>query len=109
MIKNRSGQNINIYNQLNEEKILNKNLIFELRDKESNVMNNQQKLNVLNENINRLQSEVDNLTNCINKNNNDISVINDNLINETNALNQLISDNSNMNNNIHDREIEIKI
>ena len=108
MIKNRSGQNINIYNQLNEEKILNKNLIFELRDKESNVMNNQQKLNVLNENINRLQSEVDNLTNCINKNNNDISVINDNLINETNALNQLISDNSNMNNNIHDREIEIK-
>ena len=108
MIKNRSGQNINIYNQLNEEKILNKNLIFELRDKESNVMNNQQKLNVLNENINRLQSEVDNLTNCINKNNNDISVINDNLINETNALNHLISDNSNMNNNIHDREIEIK-
>jgi hypothetical protein len=108
MIKNRSGQNINIYNQLNEEKILNKNLIFELRDKESNVMNNQQKLNVLNENINRLQSEVDNLTNCINKNNNDISVINDNLINETNALNQLISDNSNMNNDIHDREIQIK-
>ena len=108
MIKNRSGQNINIYNQLNEEKILNKNLIFELRDKESNVMNNQQKLNVLNENINRLQSEVDNLTNCINKNNNDISVISNNLINETNTLNQLISDNSNMNNDIHDREIQIK-
>lgn len=107
MIRNRSGQNINIYNQLNEEKILNKNLIYELRDKESNVMNNQQKLNVLNENINRLQSEVDNLTNCINKNNNDISVINENLINETNTLNQLISDNSNMNNNIHDREIQI--
>ena len=108
MIRNRSGQNINIYNQLNEEKILNKNLIYELRDKESNVTNNQQKLNILNENINRLQSEVDNLTNCINKNNNDISVINDNLINETNALNQLISDNSNMNNDIHDREIQIK-
>lgn len=107
MIRNRSGQNINIYNQLNEEKILNKNLIYELRDKESNVMNNQQKLNVLNENINRLQSEVDNLTNCINKNNNDISVINENLINETNTLNQLISDNSNMKNNIHDREIQI--
>ena len=108
MIRNRSGQNINIYNQLNEEKILNKNLIYELRDKESNVTNNQQKLNILNENINRLQSEVDNLTNCINKNNNDISVINNNLINETNTLNQLISDNSNMNNDIHDREIQIK-
>lgn len=107
MIRDRSGININIYNQLNEEKILNKNLIYELRDKESNVMTNQQKLNAINENINRLQSEVDNLTNCINKNNNDISVINNNLINETNTLNQLISDNSNMNNEIHDREIQI--
>lgn len=108
MIRDKSGQNINIYNQLNEEKIINKNLIYELKDKETNVMNNQQKLNILNESINRLQNEVDNLTNCINKNNNDISVINDNLINETNTLNQLINENSNMNNNIHDREIQIK-
>ena len=43
MIKDRNGQNLDMYNQINEEKIINKNLLFELRDKENHVSETQQK------------------------------------------------------------------
>lgn len=108
MIKDRNGQNLDMYNQINEEKIINKNLLFELRDKENHVSQTQQKLDIVNENVLKLKTELDSLTNIYNRNNEDINTINNNLIKESNTINQLIIDNKNMNNDIHDRDIQIK-
>lgn len=108
MIKDRNGQNLDMYNQINEEKIINKNLLFELRDKENHVSQTQQKLDIVNENVLKLKTELDSLTNIYNRNNEDINTINNNLIKESSTINQLIIDNKNMNNDIHDRDIQIK-
>ena len=108
LIRSRSDENINIYNEINNEKIINQNLMIELRDKENNYISNQQELNMANENIHGLESDINNLTNLLNRNNDDIDIVNNNLIKETETTNKLISDNNNISNYINERDAEIE-
>ena len=109
LILSRSGENADIYNEINDEKIINKNLIFELRDKENNLFSNQKQLNKFNVNIDELKNDVNELINIINKTNQDIDNINDNIIKEKAELDKLINDNNYMNNYIHDSDMKIKL
>ena len=108
LIRNRNGENINIFKEINNEKKLKENFLYELRDKENMIISNHKKLNMVNENINGLKNDINNLTNILSKNNNDIDIVNCNIIKEIESTNQLLNDNNNLNNNIHDRDILIQ-
>jgi hypothetical protein len=108
LIRSRDGENINIFKEINNEKKIKENLIYELRDKENMIKSNQQKLNMVNENINGLKNDINNLTNILSKNNDDIDIVNCNILKEIESTNQLLTDNNNLNNNIHDRDILIQ-
>jgi hypothetical protein len=87
---------------------MNQNLIVELRNKEVNLISDQQKLKSANDNIRGLQYKIKKMTNLLIKNKDDIGVVDNNLLKETTALNQLKSDNAQLNKLIDDRNALIK-
>ena len=107
ILKNKNDQNYGIKNNLNEEKNINKNLVIELKSKESTIITSQQELNRNNENINLIQNDINKIGNSINKNNEDISVINNNILKEKSVLSQLTIDNQQFNNSIRDKDTQI--
>ena len=107
LISSRSGENININNKINEEKMKYKNLILELRDKENIIIENKIKTEKLNEKIEGLKNEKNKLTNIMNRNNQDIENANNILINEKSEIDQLINKHNNMDKLINERDIQI--
>ena len=108
ILKNKNEQNYDIINILNEEKNINKNLIIELKSKESSIIAHQQELNRGNDNINLIQNDINKIENIINKNSEDISVINTNILKEQTAISQLTLNNQQFNNSIRDKGIQIE-
>ena len=108
ILNNKIDKNYDIINNINEEKSRNNNLILELKNKESNLMANQQILNRDNDNIHLIKNDINILENKIKKDNEDISVINSNLIKEKSVISQLSIDNQQLNNCINDRDEKIR-
>ena len=106
-LKTKNGQNFELMNTLNDEKNINKSLIVELRNRESNLISSQQKLTRDNDTIKLMQNDITNLTNIIKKNADDFSVTQNNLINETSVLNQVSADNQHFQSLIKDRDDHI--
>ena len=107
LISSRKEENININNQINDEKMKYKNLILELRDKENIIIENKIIAEKLNEKIEGFKNEKNKLTNIINRNNQDIENSNNILINEKSEIDQLINKNNNMDKLINERDIQI--
>lgn len=108
ILNNKIDKNYDIINNINEEKSRNNNLILELKNKESNIMANQQILNIDNDNIHLIKNDINILENKIKKDNEDISEINSNLIKEKSVISQLSIDNQQLNNCINDRNEKIR-
>ena len=108
ILNNKIDKNYDIINNINEEKSRNNNLILELKNKESNIMANQQILNRDNDNIHLIKNDINILENKIKKDNEDISEINSNLIKEKSVISQLSIDNQQLNNCINDRDEKIR-
>ena len=68
IIQNKKGENIDITNQINEEKNVNNVLINDLKIKEKNILENQQKLDEIHKKINLYENDINNLKNAIDKN-----------------------------------------
>lgn len=108
LLRSKNDQNIILINDLNEEKKINKNLLIELRNKETNLVSCQQKLNLANDNIRGLQNSINNLNNILKRNKEDIASVDNNLLKESTVLSQLVSDNNHLNDLVEDRNAHIK-
>ena len=104
----KHSQNVQIVNEFNSIKCLNTKLFNELKDKECCLMKKQEELCLSNDNIARLQKELDNL-NCLNqRTKEDISCTNNALLSEISVRNNLDNENSKLNCLIADRNDKIK-
>ena len=93
----KHSQNVQIVNEFNSIKCLNTKLFNELKDKECCLMKKQEELCLSNDNIARLQKELDNL-NCLNqRTKEDISCTNNALLSEISVRNNLDNENSKLN------------
>ena len=104
----KHSQNLQLVNEFNSIKCVNTKLFNDLKEKECCLMKKQEELCLLNNNIARLQKELDNL-NCLNqRTKEDISCTNNALLSEISIRNNLDKENSKLNCLIADRNTQIK-
>ena len=107
-LRNKHCQNLQIINEFNSMKCVNTKLFNDLKEKECCLAKKEEDLCVLNNNISRLQKELDNL-NCLNqKTKDDIACTNNSLLKEISLKNNLENENSKLNCLITDRNAKIQ-
>lgn len=107
-LRNKQSQNLQILNEFNSIKCVNSKLFNELKEKECCLMKKQEELCLLNDNIAKLQNELNNL-NCLNqRTKDDISCTNNSLLKEISLRNNLDNDNSKLNCLVTDRNVKIQ-
>ena len=107
-LRNKHCQNLQIINEFNSMKCVNTKLFNDLKEKECCLAKKEEELCILNNNIARLQKELDNL-NCLNqKTKDDIACTNSSLLKEISLKNSLEKENSKLNCLITDRNAKIQ-
>ena len=107
-LRNKHCQNLQIINEFNSMKCVNTKLFNDLKEKECCLAKKEEELCILNNNIVRLQKELDNL-NCLNqKTKDDIACTNSSLLKEISLKNSLEKENSKLNCLITDRNAKIQ-
>ena len=107
-LRNKQNQNMQILNEFNSVKCVNTKLFNDLKEKECCLAKKQEELCLLNNNISRLQKELDNL-NCLNlRTKEDITCTNSSLLKECALRNNLDKENSRLNCLISDRNTQIQ-
>ena len=107
-LRNKQSENLQILNEFNSMKCVNTKLFNELKEKECCLNKKQEELCILNDNISRLQKELDNL-NCLNqRTKDDITCTNSTLLKEISLKNNLDNENAKLNCLISDRSAKIQ-
>ena len=107
-LKSKQSQNLQIINEFNSMKCVNTKLFNDLKEKECCLAKKQEELCLLNNDITRLQKELDNL-NCLNqRTKDDIACTNNSLLKEISLKNNLNNENSKLNCLIGDRNSKIE-
>ena len=107
-LKSKQSQNLQIINEFNSMKCVNTKLFNDLKEKECCLAKKQEELCLLNNDITRLQKELDNL-NCLNqRTKDDVACTNNSLLKEISLKNNLNNENSKLNCLIGDRNSKIE-
>ena len=107
-LRNKQSQNLQVLNEFNSVKCVNTKLFNELKEKECCLLKKQEELCILNDNISRLQKELDNL-NCLNqRTKDDIACTNNTLLKEISLRNNIDNENAKLNCLISDRNVKIQ-
>lgn len=96
LLRNRCGQNNCLIKELNDEKILNGNLVNDLRTKENEIVSTQNHLAYAKETIVKLENDLNNLNNQLSQCKNNITNVNNELMKETSIRNEVEVSNKNL-------------
>lgn len=108
LIKGTHCKNLNLIQELNEEKRTNQILCDQLKKADSDLVCLQNQLGLANDTINHLQSDYNNLSLCYNKNKNDIAELNNNILKENSIRIQIEDNNKKLEAMISDRNNTIQ-